>query len=71
MYPVIYSELAKHGRMSVRELARRINLSETALYNKLHGKSAFKINEMFSIQKELGGVPLDELFTQANEIPKA
>lgn len=62
MFPVIYREMAVHGRMTIDELSKHLGISAQSLSYKLNGKSQFKLNEMMKIQELLGKIPLDELF---------
>lgn len=62
MFPVIYREMAVHGRMTIDELSKYLGISAQSLGYKLNGKSQFKLNEMLKIQELFGKIPLDELF---------
>lgn len=61
MYPNLYAEMAANNRMSQKELASTLGISEKTLGEKLKGKTDFRIGEMRRIQ-EIFKKPLDFLF---------
>lgn len=66
MYPNLYAEMAAHGRMSQKELASKLGISEKTLGEKLRGKTDFRIGEMRNIQM-IFNKPLDYLFADRAE----
>lgn len=63
MYPVIYKEMAAHGRMTIKLLAHEVGVTPKTMGKKLQGETPFNLNEMRTIQKIFNGLPLDELFS--------
>ena len=61
VYPNLYAEMAASGRMSQKELASKLGISEKTLGEKLKGKTDFRIGEMRVIQS-IFQKPLDYLF---------
>jgi transcriptional regulator with XRE-family HTH domain len=66
VYPNLYAEMAAHGRMSQKELASKLGISEKTLGEKLRGKTDFRIGEMRNIQM-IFNKPLDYLFADRAE----
>ena len=62
MYANIHVELAKHGRMTQKQLAQDAGIHEKTLGMKLNGKTDFTLSEMRKIQVVLGNATLDYLF---------
>lgn len=52
--------LIRENRLTVRETARYLNLSEAGFYNKLNGISEFTVSEVQKLS-ELFKVPIAEL----------
>ena len=69
MYPIVYREMAVHGRMSTKQLAEHLGITPKTLGKKLSKESHFNINEMRAIQKLFGGIPLDDLFANDAQQP--
>lgn len=65
MYPNIFREMALHGRMTIEQLSKKVGITPKTMSNKLNNKTQFTLDEMLKIQKEFGGIPLDELFYQS------
>lgn len=63
MFPNLYAEMASHDRMSQKELASKLRISEKTCGEKLKGNTDFKLGEMRVIQK-LFQKPLDYLFAE-------
>lgn len=47
------AEIARAGK-TYRSLARALNISEQAFYNKLNGETEFKASEIKTLTRELG-----------------
>lgn len=59
MYPKLYGRLAE-ARVSQKELAEKINMSPSALSEKLRGKRDFAVNEVRTIAEALS-IPAEEV----------
>ena len=66
MFPNIYREMATHGRMSIEQLSKQIDMKPRTMSNKLNGRTQFNLDEMLKIQEVFDGIPLDELFVKEN-----
>lgn len=67
MFPNLYTEMASHGRMSQKSLAKALEVSEKTLSEKMHGKTDFRLSEMRRIQ-QIFNKPLDYLFNECAEL---
>lgn len=65
MYPNLKAELARVS-MSMKDLAKAINMPYSTLVDKIAGRSEFTFQEAVDIRKAIGvDIPLDELFKKA------
>ena len=70
-YPNLVAELARCN-MSIAELAGVIGMSRNNLYNKMHGRTRFNIDDMQKVRKALivngytGDSSLDHLFKEVS-----
>ena len=65
MYPNLKAELARVG-MTMKDLAKAINMPYSTLVDKASGRSEFTFQEAVDIRKAIGcDIPLDELFKKA------
>ena len=71
LYPVLSNELRRR-KISNIDLAKNIGMSKAVLYNIMHDKKAFTLEQMTAIKNFLGvDMPLEELFRRAHEpVPK-
>lgn len=63
IFPNLLIELKKK-RISQKELAKHIGITESSMQNKLHGKTQFSLKEMRAIQTVFNEYSLDYLFTE-------
>ena len=50
------------GGVTQKYIAGKIGITENTMSLKMNGRSKFTRDQMVVIQKELGGLPLDQLF---------
>lgn len=68
MYPNLKAELARVN-MSMKDLAKAIDMPYSTLVDKVAGRSEFTFQEAVDIRKAIGvDIPLDELFKKAVEV---
>lgn len=68
MYPNLKAELARVS-MSMKDLAKAIDMPYSTLVDKVAGRSEFTFQEAVDIRNAIGvDIPLDELFKKAVEV---
>ncbi len=70
MYPNLELEMFKR-RVTVRDLAKRIGISESSMHNKLKGRNEFLLSEIEKILDIFPEVNWRVLFARADEQGKA
>lgn len=70
VYPNLELEMFKR-KITVRDLARRIGISESSMHNKLKGRNEFLLSEMKKILDIFPDVDWRVLFARADEKGKA
>lgn len=70
MYPNLELEMFKQ-KVTVRDLAKRIGISESSMHNKLKGRNEFLLSEIEKILDIFPDVPWRVLFARADEQGKA
>lgn len=70
MYPNLELEMFKR-KVTVRDLAKRIGISESSMHNKLKGRNEFLLSEIEKILDIFPEVNWRVLFARADEQGKA
>ena len=70
MYPNLELEMFKR-RVTVRDLAKRIGISESSMHNKLKGRNEFLLSEIEKMLDIFPEVNWRVLFARADEQGKA
>ena len=64
MYPTLRAEIARKG-VKVSDISKKLKISRVALYNKMNGKTYWKVSEAIEIQAFLNAdIPLEVLFAK-------
>ncbi len=65
-FPHMQQAMEEQGRR-IGELAEQIGMQRSTLRHKMQGRTQFTLEEMRTLQRVLGGYPLDYLFEEEGE----